>query len=522
VYDDLYRLIEAKGQFQGNPEEKRNYTLSMSYDGIHNITRKNQKDLETEYDHIEDGKRVGTHVDVEEKTTYDWTYQYGSSHPHAPTKIGRRIYTYDLNGNQLGWTYPPEPDHGAGSATDTTTQGTGHVSGPGRHLLWDEENRLQEYETEEHETYYTYNDKGERVYKNTEDDDHTFYLNQYYIVRNDAIVSKHLFAGATRIVTRLVEPPEEDSEDAHQDKLYFYHPDHLGSTGYTTNRRGRVNEHHEYFPFGETWIEQEGDSKRPMYLYTGKELDQESGLYYFGARYYDPRTSVWQSADPILNKYLPTGDKEHDQHLPGMGGIFETANSNLYGYVSNNPVKFLDPDGQEKARNWQDAENKAARILRSQGHIILGMNGKISATRDGYVFERDYDIVSMKGGKYHLTEVKFNSSEEGRKSNVRKLSRRLNPLSNLESAAKIFRAGTTVAQLHNDMLDSDITLKGKGLPGGKMTLSEKEGEVNISWQLWSNKKDQTVLNLSTIKNSAHDSEIRKEAAEALHKAMSVQ
>ncbi len=49
-------------------------------------------------------------MDVEEKTTYDWTYQYGSNHPHAPTKIGQRIYTYDLNGNQLGWTYPPEPE----------------------------------------------------------------------------------------------------------------------------------------------------------------------------------------------------------------------------------------------------------------------------------------------------------------------------------------------------------------------------------------------------------------------------
>ncbi len=320
---------------------------------------------------------MGTHVDVEEKTTYDWPYQYGSSHPHAPTKIGRRIYTYDLNGNQLGWTYPPEPDHSAGSATDTATQGTGHVSGPGRHLLWDEENRLQEYETEETETYYTYNDKGERVYKKTEDEDHTFYLNQYYIVRNDAIVSKHLFAGATRIVTRLVEPPEEDSEDAHVDKLYFYHPDHLGSTGYTTNRKGRVNEHHEYFPFGETWIEQEGDSKRPMYLYTGKELDQESGLYYYGARYYDPRTSVWQSADPILAKYLPSGDVKRDAKLPGLGGVFNPVNLAMYGYAGLNPVKYVDPDGNELDFNsYSFANNKVSSNLVALNKAVMKVTGK--------------------------------------------------------------------------------------------------------------------------------------------------
>ncbi|NIV10723.1 MAG: hypothetical protein GWN62_05360, partial [Aliifodinibius sp.] len=42
------------------------------------------------------------------------------------------------------------------------------------------------------------------------------------------------------------------------------------------------------------------NSQRIPYLYTSKELDEETGLYYYGARYYDPRTSVWQSADPIL------------------------------------------------------------------------------------------------------------------------------------------------------------------------------------------------------------------------------
>jgi len=81
--------------------------------------------------------------------------------------------------------------------------------------------------------------------------------------------------------------------------------------------------------------------------FTGKEFDEETGLYYFGARYYDARTSVWVSADPILDKYLPTGDKEKDKKLPGMGGVFNSFNLGVYGYGHLNPVKFVDPNGKQ-------------------------------------------------------------------------------------------------------------------------------------------------------------------------------
>jgi RHS repeat-associated protein len=47
--------------------------------------------------------------------------------------------------------------------------------------------------------------------------------------------------------------------------------------------------------------------QRTPYLFTAKEFDEETGLYYFGARYYDPRTSVWQNVDPILGDYLDPG-----------------------------------------------------------------------------------------------------------------------------------------------------------------------------------------------------------------------
>jgi len=93
----------------------------------------------------------------------------------------------------------------------------------------------------------------------------------------------------------------------------------LGSSSFITDDAGAVYQHLEYFPYGETWVEDGGTGQMPMYRFTGKELDPETGLYYYGARYYDPVLSRWISADPILGKLLPTGDKRRDQSLPGMG-----------------------------------------------------------------------------------------------------------------------------------------------------------------------------------------------------------
>jgi RHS repeat-associated protein len=71
------------------------------------------------------------------------------------------------------------------------------------------------------------------------------------------------------------------------------------------------------------------------------------GLYYFGARYYDARVGRWISPDPAILEYLPTGNKNKDANLPGMGGVFNTVNLSLYHYVANNPVKYIDPDGKK-------------------------------------------------------------------------------------------------------------------------------------------------------------------------------
>jgi RHS repeat-associated protein len=120
--------------------------------------------------------------------------------------------------------------------------------------------------------------------------------------------------------------------------LYFYHPDHVGSTGYVTDVDGALYEHVQYFPSGEPWVDQRSNTERLPHLFSGKELDQETGLYYFGARYYDPRVGLWASADPAATEYL---DGE-----VGLGGVYHPVNLAAYVYVGHNPQKYVDPDGR--------------------------------------------------------------------------------------------------------------------------------------------------------------------------------
>ena len=105
---------------------------------------------------------------------------------------------------------------------------------------------------------------------------------------------------------------------------YYYHPDHLGSSRYITNLDGEIVQHVEYVPFGEVFIEERNNSWNTPYLFNGKELDEETGLYYYGARYYNPRESVWLSVDPLAEKY------------PSISP---------YAFVRNNPINRIDPLG---------------------------------------------------------------------------------------------------------------------------------------------------------------------------------
>ena len=77
--------------------------------------------------------------------------------------------------------------------------------------------------------------------------------------------------------------------DNYENLQFFYHPDHLGSSSFITNLEGEVVQHIEYVPFGEVFIEERNNVWNTPYLFNAKEFDEETGMYYYGARYYEPR-----------------------------------------------------------------------------------------------------------------------------------------------------------------------------------------------------------------------------------------
>ncbi len=108
-----------------------------------------------------------------------------------------------------------------------------------------------------------------------------------------------------------------------ENDVFFYHPDHLGSTSYITGKSGEVSQHVEYIAFGEILFEEHSSSVQMPYLFNGKELDRETNLSYFGARYLDMKTSLWLNVDPLVEKTM-----------------------DAYGYCYGNPIKLVDPDGK--------------------------------------------------------------------------------------------------------------------------------------------------------------------------------
>ena len=129
------------------------------------------------------------------------------------------------------------------------------------------------------------------------------------------------------------------------------------------------SQHVEYVPFGKVFIEELSSSAKlnTPFLFNGKELDEETGLYYYGARYYDPRTSLWLSTDPMELKY---------------------PNVSTYAYCLNSPISAIDYNGADLI--YVNNQNQITKVV-----------------ADG---KDDITLTFLNGQKIAFSDIKFQVS----------------------------------------------------------------------------------------------------------------
>ncbi len=154
------------------------------------------------------------------------------------------------------------------------------------------------------------------------------------------------------------------SKSTDKTETTYYIQDHLGSNRKVVDGEF-IEQENEFYAFGET-KETTGDSEND-YLYTGKELD-ETGLYYYGARYYNPELGRFTQPDSLT------------------GNLQDPLSMNWYSYVQNNPLKYVDPTGNEEQTPAGNSNPKDTVTTTNWGpfHITLpkSINTKDTITVD--------------------------------------------------------------------------------------------------------------------------------------------
>ncbi|MDP2654709.1 MAG: RHS repeat-associated core domain-containing protein [Candidatus Doudnabacteria bacterium] len=264
AYDALNRLTTATGDGYGS----KNY----QYDEIGNIIQK-------------DG------------LTY--TYGQNGAGPHAVTSLSDgAVFQYDANGNM------------------TVRQQGGVMT----EYLYDAENRLVEVRRDsELAAKFEYDGDGGRTKK--------------ILYDNGAMTKEFVFVGALYeetdgAGTNFIYLGDQRVAAAGNSEASFYHGDHLGGTNVVTDWGGVIKEVVEYEPYGQfTRHDDYSAGQSVEHYFTGQRLDDEVGLYYYGARYYDAGLGRFITADTVVPN--PNNPQEF----------------NRYSYVLNNPVNRVDPSG---------------------------------------------------------------------------------------------------------------------------------------------------------------------------------
>jgi RHS repeat-associated protein len=330
-YDALYRLIESHGRehigqasiphptwndkgrvnlaHPNDGSKMRNYFEFYKYDEVGNILRFDHKahngNWIRAYDYDEDSLvELGKKSNRLSRTVV---------HPNSQQPISEP-YTHDPHGNMTSMP---------------------HL----QHMEWDFEDQLHYVEKGSEKIYYVYDAASQRVRKVVEKNngaliEERIYLRDFEVFRRSngsglklERETLHIMDDKQRIA--MVETRTIDTQDvdrAPRQLVRYQFGNHLGSASLELDEGARIISYEEYYPYGSTSYQAViKDIEVPFkrYRYTGKERDEETGLYYYGVRYYALWLGRWTSGDP---KGLADG-------------------INLFEYVKSNPIKFIDLKG---------------------------------------------------------------------------------------------------------------------------------------------------------------------------------
>ena len=230
--------------------------------------------------------------------TYDTSTTDGDpAHPHAVASLSNNNgYKYDANGNQIKRVI----------GTDTYD------------LIYDEENRLDEVKKNNVLIAKFYYDADGKRVKSVMGSETTLFIGAHYQVTNpdtpQKVITKYYLAGSQRIAMRV------------GNTLTYLHSDHLGSTSLTTDWQGNKISEVRYKAWGE--VRYAWGNVPTKYQYTGQfSYEQEFGLYFYNARWYDSALGRFAQADTIIpqNQGVQAWDR--------------------YAYTNNNPLRYTDPTG---------------------------------------------------------------------------------------------------------------------------------------------------------------------------------